>query len=243
MQLIKDIFCFSNSVFKPFKQISRRSFRGFSLFIFLFHLHCKWKFKTTIEKERRKLHESSLRKSCLLPSPRVWSNCIITVIESCKTFYIVLCGKGNLVREEKLWAKSLTWTVSSHNFLIFSSFKQYNIKKKEEIVEVQPQEEPNPLMRKKKTPEELAAEAEQEDLDDFTSKYSKNFQVDDFVVLISGLTNLKSSIPFPYSFNTSTLRLTLQNTWDDSSFDCPKPRHSVVEARVWRKLDNLKTIL
>lgn len=33
-----------------------------------------------------------------------------------------------------------------------------------------PQEEPNPLMRKKKTPEELAAEAEQEELDDFTSK-------------------------------------------------------------------------
>lgn len=30
--------------------------------------------------------------------------------------------------------------------------------------------EDNPLMRKKKTPEELAAEAEQEDLDDFTSK-------------------------------------------------------------------------
>lgn len=47
---------------------------------------------------------------------------------------------------------------------------QYNIKKKEELVEQQPQEEPNPLMRKKKTPEELAAEAEQEDLDDFTSK-------------------------------------------------------------------------
>lgn len=39
------------------------------------------------------------------------------------------------------------------------------------MVEAQPQEEPNPLMRKKKTPEELAAEAEQEDLDDFTSKY------------------------------------------------------------------------
>lgn len=37
-------------------------------------------------------------------------------------------------------------------------------------MEQQPQEEPNPLMRKKKTPEELAAEAEQEDLDDFTSK-------------------------------------------------------------------------
>ncbi|XP_031620134.1 complexin isoform X3 [Contarinia nasturtii] len=45
---------------------------------------------------------------------------------------------------------------------------KYNIKKKEEQVEQQPQEEPNPLMRKKKTPEELAAEAEQEDLDDFT---------------------------------------------------------------------------
>ncbi|KAJ6639391.1 Complexin [Pseudolycoriella hygida] len=44
----------------------------------------------------------------------------------------------------------------------------YNIKKKEELVEQQPQDEPNPLMRKKKTPEELAAEAEQEDLDDFT---------------------------------------------------------------------------
>ncbi|XP_055715592.1 complexin isoform X3 [Phlebotomus papatasi] len=44
---------------------------------------------------------------------------------------------------------------------------KYNIKKKEEPVELV-QEEPNPLMRKKKTPEELAAEAEQEDLDDFT---------------------------------------------------------------------------
>lgn len=51
--------------------------------------------------------------------------------------------------------------------------RQYNIKKKEEQVEQQPQEEPNPLMRKKKTPEELAAEAEQEDLDDFTSKWLK----------------------------------------------------------------------
>ncbi|GAB0089772.1 hypothetical protein DMENIID0001_043770 [Sergentomyia squamirostris] len=48
-----------------------------------------------------------------------------------------------------------------------SDTKKYNIKKKEEPVEVV-QEEPNPLMRKKKTPEELAAEAEQEDLDDFT---------------------------------------------------------------------------
>lgn len=58
----------------------------------------------------------------------------------------------------------------------FSKYKlQYNIKKKEEQVEQQPQEEPNPLMRKKKTPEELAAEAEQEDLDDFTSKCLKWF--------------------------------------------------------------------
>lgn len=53
---------------------------------------------------------------------------------------------------------------------------QYNIKKKEELVEQQPQEEPNPLMRKKKTPEELAAEAEQEDLDDFTSKWLQKGQ-------------------------------------------------------------------
>ncbi|XP_033210004.1 complexin isoform X4 [Belonocnema kinseyi] len=44
---------------------------------------------------------------------------------------------------------------------------KYNIKKKEEIQEIQ-QEEPNPLMRKKKTPEELAAEAEAEDEDEFT---------------------------------------------------------------------------
>jgi hypothetical protein len=33
-------------------------------------------------------------------------------------------------------------------------------------------------MRKKKTPEELAAEAEQEDLDDFTSKYQEHFQIE-----------------------------------------------------------------
>lgn len=41
-------------------------------------------------------------------------------------------------------------------------------------MEQPPQEEPNPLMRKKKTPEELAAEAEAEDLDDFTSKLHAN---------------------------------------------------------------------
>ncbi|KAK6632978.1 hypothetical protein RUM43_012721 [Polyplax serrata] len=50
------------------------------------------------------------------------------------------------------------------------SLFQYNIKKKEEVQESLPQEEPNPLMRKKKTPEELAAEAEAEDEDEFTSK-------------------------------------------------------------------------
>lgn len=60
------------------------------------------------------------------------------------------------------WDKKINFA-----FLIYF---QYNIKKKEELVEQQPQDEPNPLMRKKKTPEELAAEAEQEDLDDFTSK-------------------------------------------------------------------------
>lgn len=55
---------------------------------------------------------------------------------------------------------------------------QYNIKKKEEVVEPV-QEEPNPLMRKKKTPEELAREAEAEDEDEFTSEcFSRvtNFQ-------------------------------------------------------------------
>ncbi|XP_050310109.1 complexin isoform X4 [Anthonomus grandis grandis] len=44
---------------------------------------------------------------------------------------------------------------------------KYNIKKKEEIVEPV-QEEPNPLMRKKKTPEELAREAEEADEDELT---------------------------------------------------------------------------
>lgn len=40
------------------------------------------------------------------------------------------------------------------------------------MVQEQPPEEPiNPLMRKKKTPEELAREAEAEEEDEFTSKY------------------------------------------------------------------------
>ncbi|XP_073970388.1 synaptic transmission protein complexin isoform X5 [Rhodnius prolixus] len=46
---------------------------------------------------------------------------------------------------------------------------KYNIKKKEELPEPQLEEPANPLMRKKKTPEELAREAEAEDQDEFTS--------------------------------------------------------------------------
>lgn len=45
---------------------------------------------------------------------------------------------------------------------------KYKIPKKEEVVEQQQAEPDNPLMRKKKTPEELAAEAELEDQDEFT---------------------------------------------------------------------------
>ncbi|GBP10705.1 hypothetical protein EVAR_67833_1 [Eumeta japonica] len=48
---------------------------------------------------------------------------------------------------------------------------QYKIPKKEEVVEQTAAEPDNPLMRKKKTPEELAAEAELEDQDEFTSQY------------------------------------------------------------------------
>ncbi|XP_039275731.1 complexin, partial [Nilaparvata lugens] len=45
---------------------------------------------------------------------------------------------------------------------------QYKIVKKEEIQEPVPEEPDNPLMRKKKTPEELAREAEEADQDEFT---------------------------------------------------------------------------
>lgn len=69
---------------------------------------------------------------------------------------------------------------------------KYNIKKKEEVVEQAPQEEPNPLMRKKKTPEELAAEAEQEDLDDFTKlKNSIETQVNEIKTQIEGKCSLQ----------------------------------------------------
>lgn len=45
---------------------------------------------------------------------------------------------------------------------------KYNIKKKEEMPEPVQEEPANPLMRKKKTPEELAKEAEMEEEDEFT---------------------------------------------------------------------------
>ncbi|KAL7643545.1 UNVERIFIED_CONTAM: hypothetical protein RMT77_005527 [Armadillidium vulgare] len=45
---------------------------------------------------------------------------------------------------------------------------KYNIKKREEQQPEEPPMPDNPLMRKKKTPEELAAEAEAEDQDEFT---------------------------------------------------------------------------
>ncbi|XP_050536066.1 complexin [Daktulosphaira vitifoliae] len=45
---------------------------------------------------------------------------------------------------------------------------KYNIKKKEELPDPTQEETSNPLMRKKKTPEELAKEAEMEEEDEFT---------------------------------------------------------------------------
>jgi len=60
--------------------------------------------------------------------------------------------------------------VKSTRFDAFIFYLQYNIKKKEEQPELAPPEPDNPLMRKKKTPEELAREAEAEEEDDFTSE-------------------------------------------------------------------------
>lgn len=57
----------------------------------------------------------------------------------------------------------------------FVCFSQYNIKKKEELPEPVQEEPANPLMRKKKTPEELAKEAEMEEEDEFTSKIERIF--------------------------------------------------------------------
>ncbi|CAH1641358.1 unnamed protein product [Spodoptera littoralis] len=56
----------------------------------------------------------------------------------------------------------------SYQDFYFYKRKYYKIPKKEEVVEQQQAEPDNPLMRKKKTPEELAAEAELEDQDEFT---------------------------------------------------------------------------
>jgi hypothetical protein len=73
-------------------------------------------------------------------------------------------------------------------------------------VEQLPQEEPNPLMRKKKTPEELAAEAEAEDLDDFTSKFLPHNLYFRFLFscILSYLSNLflkLTHFSFGYLFN------------------------------------------
>ncbi|KAF3421718.1 hypothetical protein E2986_08748 [Frieseomelitta varia] len=87
-----------------------------------------------------------------------------------------ICQSGLATLIEKSPAKGdLTAVVTPLLFtpaLVFSL--QYNIKKREEVQEAT-QEEPNPLMRKKKTPEELAAEAEAEDEDEIT-KY-KEYEV------------------------------------------------------------------
>ena len=57
----------------------------------------------------------------------------------------------------------------------FAIFFQYKIEKKVEAPEAETQKEPdNPLMRKKKTPEELAKEAEEADQDELTSKHATN---------------------------------------------------------------------
>lgn len=58
--------------------------------------------------------------------------------------------------------------------LVCFSRAQYNIKKKEELPEPVQEEPANPLMRKKKTPEELAKEAEMEEEDEFTSKNERD---------------------------------------------------------------------
>lgn len=71
-----------------------------------------------------------------------------------------------------------------------------------------PQEEPNPLMRKKKTPEELAAEAEQEELDDFTSKPCPFV----FLRVLSELNSNYQLYYFNYLFKLSQTRRSLINS-------------------------------
>lgn len=64
---------------------------------------------------------------------------------------------------------------------------KYNIKKKVEEEPIAGAESDNPLMRKKKTPEELAAEAELADQDEFTKlKTSLETQVNEIKQQIEG---------------------------------------------------------
>jgi Synaphin protein len=74
---------------------------------------------------------------------------------------------------------------------------QYKIVKKEEIQEMPLPEDPNPLMRKKKTPEELAAEAEAEDEDELTSQ--------SHLSLLSFLLSFHFSTP-PHTHTTTPTR-------------------------------------
>jgi len=69
--------------------------------------------------------------------------------------------------------------------LVCFSRAQYNIKKKEELPEPVQEEPANPLMRKKKTPEELAKEAEMEEEDEFTSKDERDTYTIYFFLLLS----------------------------------------------------------
>ncbi|XP_014254128.1 complexin-like isoform X2 [Cimex lectularius] len=69
---------------------------------------------------------------------------------------------------------------------------KYNIKKKEEVIEQPPEEPANPLMRKKKTPEELAREAEAEEQDEFTKlKNSIETQVNEIKTQIESRCSLQ----------------------------------------------------
>ena len=70
------------------------------------------------------------------------------------------------------WGGGSFSIIISYIWCVDYCWAQYNIKKKEEAPEAETQKEPdNPLMRKKKTPEELAKEAEEADQDELTSKY------------------------------------------------------------------------
>jgi len=71
--------------------------------------------------------------------------------------------------ESTLWRLSLP-QIGFQGIKIWVLVFQYKIVKKEEIQELAPPEPDNPLMRKKKTPEELAREAEAEDEDELTSQ-------------------------------------------------------------------------